>query len=132
MYGPIQSRGLGLKGWLISGDRLHSPVEVIHMFDPTWILLQMGPHHGPHWGPTGGAGGVGGAGGALWGPLWLLLTGLVLAVGVYVVFRILRRQQTSTDADDAAKILQRRYANGEIDEEVFERRRNRLSVPHQP
>jgi putative membrane protein len=60
------------------------------------------------------------------------LTGLVFAAGVYIVFRILRRQQTNTDADDAAKILRQRYANGEIDEEEFERRRTRLSVPHQP
>lgn len=94
------------------------------MFDPIGILLQWGPHYGPHHGPMGGAGGVGG--GFLWGPLWILLAIVVLIGGAFLAFHLLQEQEPTETADEALKLLRRRYATGEIDEEEFENRRTRL------
>lgn len=103
------------------------------------LLLQWGPHgphnptgpHGPM-GPNGWAGaggmmpwGAGGTGlGLLW---WLVLLALVVAVvaGAYLALSARDSDRRNGDAD-ALTVLRRRYASGEIDDDEFERRRDRL------
>jgi putative membrane protein len=93
---------------------------------------QPGPHgpgpHGPHWGGGGhhwGAGTeMGGAGfgvGGWW--LVLLLALLVVAAGLYLA----TRHTGGGDGDSALTVLRERYATGDIDEEEFERRHERLT-----
>jgi len=73
------------------------------------------------------------AGGGMWGGLgWLPMLGgllVVLAVPAIAVYALATRggSGTAAGADDALATLRQRYAAGEIDEEEFERRRERLS-----
>lgn len=107
------------------------------MTDVRGALLQVGlygPHGpmGPH-GPTGGGGwGTGpwdaGLAGSRTGPavlLWLALALVVVAAVVYLARRVAGRQPAGTDA---VAVLETRYARGEIDDEEFERRRERLTA----
>lgn len=72
-------------------------------------------------------------GGAIGGPFWfapfgfLLVLLLVGAVG-YLVIKSTRSESDSSEAkaDQALATLRRRYANGEIDEEEFQTRKERL------
>lgn len=95
------------------------------MFTLTDMLVQWGPHHGPHYGAMGPTGGAGG--GYLWGPVWLLLAVLIIVAGGYLLLRAGRDQETTTEAGDALAILSHRYAHGEIDDEEFEKRREKLT-----
>jgi putative membrane protein len=94
------------------------------MFDPTDLLLQWGPHHGPHYGPMDAAGG---AGGYLGGPVWLLLSVVVLVALTYLALRVVGSLGAETGPDEAFTTLRRRYARGEVDDEEFDRRRERLA-----
>lgn len=55
---------------------------------------------------------------------------LVLLVGIigYVGFKLTRSERSDADdgADQALETLRRRFANGEIDEEEFQMRKERL------
>lgn len=95
------------------------------MFNPLGLLQQWGPHYGPHHGPMGPIGGTGL--GFLWGILWLLVAVLVIAGGVYLAIHLLGNRETEFGSTDALTVLERRYARGEIDEEEFETRRERLT-----
>jgi putative membrane protein len=101
-----------------------------------------GPHgpgpHGPHWGggPMGpmGPGGtsMGGTGlGFGFGGWWLLLLLALLVVGVVAAALYLQPRETGRDGgeteDGALAVLRERYAAGDVDEEEFERRRERLA-----
>jgi len=119
------------------------------MIDLLGILLQTGPHgpHGPHgpvgpngpMGPNGGGGwgampwGAGGSGAGLFPTLlWLLVLLAVVAGMAYLAWRLLdERVETGAGADtagaDPVGLLETRYARGEIDDEEFERRRDRLA-----
>jgi len=117
----------------------HSPTEVSTMtlqsaFAGLLAQWQPGPHgpgpHGPHWGGGGhhwGAGtGIDGAGlgpgvGGWW--LVLLLALLVVAAALYLT----TRDAGSDDEGGADAVLRERYAAGDIDEEEFERRHERLT-----
>ncbi|MFA9518084.1 plastocyanin/azurin family copper-binding protein [Halopenitus sp. H-Gu1] len=57
-----------------------------------------------------------------------LVGGLLGTVGVIggLLYWLLGRDTSGTGTDDALETLERRYARGEIDEEEFHRRRNRL------
>ena len=77
-----------------------------------------------------GPGGMGGSG-TMGGPSWRMLVpvgvvGTVLALTGGTVYWAARRGSSSTSTDPAIATLEGRYARGEIDEEVFERRRERL------
>jgi len=97
---------------------------------------QPGPHgpgpHGPHWGggPMGpmGPGGTGMSGAGLGlgvGGWWLVLLFALLVVGVVAAALYLTSRE---DAEDGAlAVLRERYAAGDLDEEEFERRRERLT-----
>lgn len=109
------------------------------MTDVPVILLQAGPHgpHGPHgpMGPNGGAGwGTmpwGTAGGGAWllpALLWLLVLLAVVAGLVYLAWRLVLADESSADPPDAMCVLETRYARGEVDDEEFERRRDRLGA----
>ncbi|WP_284032580.1 SHOCT domain-containing protein [Halobaculum lipolyticum] len=109
------------------------------MTTPLDVLAQVGPHGpmGPH-GPAGGGWTGGGwmGGGALpwlgpWGGFLatLLLLGLV-AVTVYAAVTLARRERVASDGDrgdDALAVLDRRYARGEVDDEEYAERRERLT-----
>lgn len=90
----------------------------------------MGPNPGPHPMPYGGPGGgtmpweVAGTGlyPAL---LWLLVLVAVVALLAYLAVRLLDGLPAGAGAAD---VLERRYARGEIDDEEFERRRDRLGA----
>jgi len=100
------------------------------MVDPITFVLQHGPHgpHGPHQGPMGPAGGAGGMGGGyVWGLVWVLFVVAVVAIALYLVFRLAGEQEASETGDDALAVLERRYARGEIDDDEFEQRRTRLT-----
>jgi putative membrane protein len=79
-------------------------------------------------GAMGGGWGLFGGTMGLWGFLWLAL---LIAVPLFVGYSLLTRD---TDADGGRRdgtdrpraLLRERYARGEIDEEEFRRRRNRL------
>ncbi|MEF8840258.1 MAG: SHOCT domain-containing protein [Haloarculaceae archaeon] len=108
------------------------------MTDLLGILLQTGPH-GPH-GPTGPhapMGPNGGGWGAMpWGAgsdaglfptlLWLLVLLAVVAGLAYLAWRLVLVEESSADAPEAMRVLETRYARGEVDDEEFERRRDRL------
>ena len=110
------------------------------MTDVLGILLQTGPH-GPH-GPTGPHGpmGPGPGGGPGWGLmpwgtagsgtllttlLWVLLLVAVVAAVLYLLTRLVDGRHPT--GPGAVSVLERRYARGEIDDEEFERRRDRLA-----
>lgn len=104
---------------------------------------QPGPHgpgpHGPHWGggpmgPVGpmgpGGPGMGSAVGPIFGGWWLVLLFALLVVGLVVAaFYLTRRDADAGGAgeDGALAVLRERYAAGDLDEEEFERRRERLA-----
>jgi len=91
-----------------------------------------GPHgpgpHGPHWG-AGPAGGMGPGLGMGGGWLVLLLVLALLVVGVVAAALYLRSGTGDADrtADDALATLRERYASGDLDDDEFERRRERLT-----
>ena len=88
-----------------------------------------GLHHHDGWMGTHD-GFMGAWGGWLWGGLGLLLLlGLLVAVVVLVARGSGAASGASADrrgVEDALAVLRRRYAEGDIDEEEFERRRTRL------
>ena len=84
---------------------------------------------GPHWGPGGsmmpwGTTASGGLG-FLWSLLWLVLFVGVIALAGYLAYRYLTQQERRSTRDPL-EILRMRYAQGEIDEAEFERRRDQL------
>ncbi|MFB6102402.1 MAG: SHOCT domain-containing protein [Haloplanus sp.] len=96
---------------------------------------QPGPHgpgpHGPHWGGghhwgTGmGGTGMGTVGFGGWWPVLLLF---LLLVGVVAAALYLALRADGGDGEDGALAeLRERYAAGDLDEEEFERRRERLT-----
>jgi putative membrane protein len=53
---------------------------------------------------------------------------LLVALPIYLVYWLATRSQTDgRTADSALAVLQERYARGEIDDEEFDRRRDRLT-----
>ncbi len=61
-------------------------------------------------------------GGFMW-ILWIIL----LVVIIYVIRDVVGKTESSSPNDDALEILKRRYAQGEIDEAEFERRKKELA-----
>ena len=53
---------------------------------------------------------------------WLIL----IVAGYFVVKYLIDQNKTQSRQADAISILKKRYANGEIDHQEFEERRNRL------
>ncbi|WP_148415535.1 SHOCT domain-containing protein [Haloferax sp. KTX1] len=76
-------------------------------------------------GMRGGSWGLFGGGMGLWGLLWM---GLLLAVPLYLVFAFGRRGRgTDSETDERPlSVLRTRYARGELSDDEFERRRERL------
>jgi len=92
-----------------------------------------GLHHHDGW--MGSHGGIGGGMGTGTGLLWMLAVGLLLVVVGLVLYATLsgrsrgdRDGRPGNRAEDAMAVLRRRYAQGEIDEDEFERRRARLET----
>jgi putative membrane protein len=131
--------------------RAHDPPnEVSTMQLPTTLAelpvaqWQPGPHgpgpgpHGPHWGggPMGpmGPGPGTGAVGLGFGGWWVLFLLALLVVGVVAAALYLQSRDADADAGDegtgedgALAVLRERYAAGDVDDEEFERRRDRLT-----
>ena len=80
-------------------------------------------------GMMGGGGGLFGGTMGLWSLLWMVL---LLAVPVYLVYTLARRGEDGTRArsggtrERPVSVLRERYARGELSDEEFERRRERL------
>jgi len=72
-------------------------------------------------GMMGGGGLFGGTMG-LWGFLWM---GLLVAVPAYLLYTFVSRDRDS-GADSPRAVLRERYARGELSDEEFDRRRERL------
>lgn len=64
-----------------------------------------------------------------WGWLWMLVPVLLVALVVWLLVRSSRQGQATGGADrsDPMRILEDRFARGEIDREEFERRRSALT-----
>ncbi|MFB6123394.1 MAG: SHOCT domain-containing protein [Haloferacaceae archaeon] len=99
-------------------------------------VFQWGPHHpqGPHWGGGGGhhwgTGGMGAGVGAGVGGLPLLLWLVVLvALLALVAYALVRGWEVPSagNEDDAVSVLRSRYARGDVDDEEFARRYERLT-----
>ncbi|WP_435344909.1 SHOCT domain-containing protein [Haloarchaeobius sp. HRN-SO-5] len=77
-------------------------------------------------GVMGGGGGLGLFGGTmgLWGLLWM---GLLIGVPVYLAYSLLARGADGNEGDGRPlSVLRERYARGDLSDEEFERRRDRL------
>ncbi|MDG5778502.1 SHOCT domain-containing protein [Haloarculaceae archaeon H-GB2-1] len=85
-----------------------------------------GGHHHDGWmGMHDDAGGVFGTG-IGWG--WMLLWMIVLVgVPAALIYALVVRAGDGQDESDALDVLRRRYAEGEIDDEEYDRRRERLT-----
>jgi putative membrane protein len=70
---------------------------------------------GSGWGLFGGTMG-------LWGLLWM---GLLLAIPIYLIYTLSDRREDGT-AERPLSVLRERYARGEITEDEFEQRREKL------
>ncbi|AXG10823.1 SHOCT domain-containing protein [Haloplanus rubicundus] len=82
-------------------------------------------------GPMGPAGPGTGAVGLGFGGWWLVLLFALLVVGVVAAAFYLQSRETGRDGgkteDGALAVLRERYAAGDVDQEEFERRRDRLA-----
>ncbi|MFC7097640.1 SHOCT domain-containing protein [Halobaculum marinum] len=108
------------------------------MTTPLDVLAQVGPHTpmGPH-GPMGGGWNGGWMGGGMlpWLGPWggLLATLLLVGVLAVVVYAAVARTESGGGGtgiareDGALAVLDRRYARGEVDDEEYETRRERLT-----
>ncbi|MEW9670239.1 SHOCT domain-containing protein [Ammoniphilus sp. 3BR4] len=60
--------------------------------------------------------------------LWMLLQWGLLLFGIYLVIRWIKAEKSpKTREDEALRILRERYARGEISDEEFDHRLNRLN-----
>ncbi|WP_350355515.1 SHOCT domain-containing protein [Halorarius litoreus] len=75
-------------------------------------------------GMMGGGWGFFGGGMGLWGLLWM---GLLLAIPLYLVFT-LGRNRDDGNGERPLSVLRERYARGELSDDEFERRRERLET----
>ncbi|WP_225336060.1 SHOCT domain-containing protein [Halomicrobium urmianum] len=73
-------------------------------------------------GMTGGGWGLFGGATGLWGLLWM---GLLVAVSLYIVSALRDRGSGGSD-EQSLSVLRERYARGELSDDEFDRRRNRL------
>ena len=62
----------------------------------------------------------------VWIAMWLVMLGILLGGG-YLLYRVFRPPHQSTDA--ALEELRTSYARGELSDEEFEKRRQRLQQP---
>lgn len=86
------------------------------------MMPMMGMWSGGHMG-DGGTGGMG-AGTALWPLMWLVPLAVVAGIG-YLVYRAVKRSADSV-SDPAVEELRVAYARGDLTDEQFEERRERL------
>ncbi|WP_265110003.1 SHOCT domain-containing protein [Halosolutus halophilus] len=70
----------------------------------------------------GGGWGLFGGGMGLWGLLWM---GLLLAIPLYIAYKLLDRASGENDTRPLS-VLRERYARGELTDEEFEQRRKQL------
>jgi putative membrane protein len=70
--------------------------------------------------------GTAGSGGFVAGGGWWLLLVVVLLLGLIAVALILAARRSDSAADPALATLRERYAAGDLDDEAFDRRRERL------
>lgn len=70
---------------------------------------------GSGWGLSGGLMGV-------WGLLWM---GLLVAIPLFFIYSLLERGSDGSD-ERSLSVLRERYARGELTDDEFERRRERL------
>ncbi|WP_277552648.1 SHOCT domain-containing protein [Halobaculum limi] len=96
---------------------------LLPLLSMTMMMPMMGLWGWGHMGDAGMWGQMGTTGSWLWLVLWFVPLALV-AVGGYVVYRSLRRTEDARDA--AIEELRRAYARGDLSDEEFDRRRERL------
>ena len=87
--------------------------------------------HGLYWGfggPGGYAGNLCGFANGSWYGSWFMIAMMVLGVALVVVLAIgiFRRGQHGSTYSGALEIAKRRYANGEIDKDTYDRLRKDL------
>jgi putative membrane protein len=126
MQNPIQSRGIRPLGLIVVGALTlaivggmaltHAAVPDAMMWD--WHYGMWNDGHMAGWG-------VWGWGMLLFGLLWMAL---LIGLPVFLVYWLVTRFQTDDHAEDSAlAVLREQYARGEIDDEEFEHRRDRLT-----
>lgn len=114
----------GLAGTVVDvtdGDRLLLgllALIALLIVGPVLAMAAVLPAMGPH-----------GMGDATWHPVWLIvgwvvLLGIVVAIG-YLGVRIAREEPTEPE-DDALQELRIAYARGDVDDEEYEKRYERL------
>ena len=96
-------------------------VLVVPFLSMAWMMPMMGMWR---WGQMGGGGMWGGGGAWLWLLLWLLVL-LVVGGGGYLLYRAVRRSGLR-DTDTALEELRLTYARGELSDDEFEERYERL------
>ena len=69
--------------------------------------------------------------GWIWMVFWMILVTVLVAGVIWAIIRSTtqtgsRDNRTTLSGDDALRVLERRYAAGEIDDEEFQRRRQTL------
>ncbi|GKZ16099.1 SHOCT domain-containing protein [Haladaptatus sp. T7] len=101
-------------------DRRLTLLAVPLLVATTGTAAAMGGSYGG--GMMGGGWGLFGGAMGLWGLLWM---GLLIAIPLYLVLALARRDGDGTDERPLA-VLRERYACGELSDDEFERRREQL------
>ena len=62
------------------------------------------------------------------GFMWLFWVGIIVVIAYVIKVMIDSDKQTITSNDSPMKILEKRYANGEIDDDEYEQKRKQLDT----
>lgn len=127
MQNPIQSRGTRSLGIIVVGALTfaivggmaltHAAVPDTLMWD--WHYGMWNDGHIATWG-------LWGWGMMLFGLLWMAL---IFGLPIYLVYWLATRSGPDGPAEDSAlSVLREQYARGEIDDEEYDHRRDRLTV----
>ena len=129
MQKSIQSRSRGIRslGLIVVGALTAAVVGGMALTHATVPDAMMWDWHSGMWNDGHMAGwGLWGWGMMLFGLLWMAL---IIGLPIYLIYWLTTRSQTETQPEDSAlAVLREQYARGEIDDEQYERRRDRLTA----
>lgn len=127
MQNPLRSRGARSFGLVVVGALTLAVVAGMALTHAAVLDTMMWDWHYGMWDDGHMAGwGMWGWGTMLFGILWMAL---IIGLPIYLVYWLVNRSQTDGRTEDSAlTVLREQYARGEIDDEEFERRRDRLEA----